>query len=124
MLLSKKSSIFDSIWTQGNHLLSSTFSVFFLSKTQISSQYELFLCSFTHFRCSGEDSPVYRLAGLVEHSGTMRGGHYVAYVRGGQKGKESVWYNISDAHVRQVSLDKVMHSEAYILFYERILTQD
>ncbi|KAF2620102.1 hypothetical protein F2Q68_00038318 [Brassica cretica] len=75
-------------------------------------------------RCSGEDSPVYRLAGLVEHSGTMRGGHYVAYVRGGQKGKESVWYNISDAHVRQVSLDKVMHSEAYILFYERIFTQD
>ncbi|CDY15525.1 BnaA08g28090D [Brassica napus] len=76
-------------------------------------------------RCSGEDSPVYRLAGLVEHSGTMRGGHYVAYVRGGgKKGKESVWYNISDAHVRQVSLDKVMHSEAYILFYERIFTQD
>ncbi|KAJ4866573.1 Ubiquitin carboxyl-terminal hydrolase 2 [Raphanus sativus] len=76
-------------------------------------------------RCSGEAPPVYRLAGLVEHSGTMRGGHYVAYVRGGgQKGKESVWYNVSDAHVRQVSLDKVMHSEAYILFYERFFTQD
>ncbi|KAJ0229736.1 hypothetical protein HA466_0314250 [Hirschfeldia incana] len=77
---------------------------------------------------SGEDPPVYRLAGLVEHSGTMRGGHYVAYVRGGggKKVKESdssssVWYNISDAHVRQVSLDKVLHSEAYILFYERIV---
>nr|VDD59507.1 unnamed protein product [Brassica oleracea] len=80
-------------------------------------------------RCSGEDPPVYRLAGLVEHSGTMRGGHYVAYVRGGggKKVKESdsssssVWYNVSDAHVRQVSLDKVLHSEAYILFYERIV---
>ena len=85
---------------------------------------KLFLLFF-YFRCSGEDPPVYRLAGLVEHSGTMRGGHYVAYVRGGgKKGKESVWYNVSDAHVRQVSLDKVMHSEAYILFYERIFTQD
>ncbi|KAL0732326.1 hypothetical protein Bca4012_008535 [Brassica carinata] len=82
-------------------------------------------------RCSsGEDPPVYRLAGLVEHSGTMRGGHYVAYVRGGGGGKKvkesdssstSVWYNVSDAHVRQVSLDKVLHSEAYILFYERIV---
>ncbi|KAJ4895284.1 Ubiquitin carboxyl-terminal hydrolase 2 [Raphanus sativus] len=83
-------------------------------------------------RCSsGEDPPVYRLVGLVEHSGTMRGGHYVAYVRGGggggKKVKESdsssssVWYNVSDAHVRQVSLDKVLHSEAYILFYERIV---
>ncbi|KAF8081157.1 hypothetical protein N665_0902s0011 [Sinapis alba] len=81
-------------------------------------------------RCSGEEPPVYRLAGLVEHSGTMRGGHYVAYVRGGGKkvkesdSSSSVWYNVSDAHVRQVSLEKVMHSEAYILFYERIFTQD
>ncbi|VVA90012.1 unnamed protein product [Arabis nemorensis] len=79
-------------------------------------------------RCSGEDPPVYRLAGLVEHSGTMRGGHYVAYVRGSQRVKEAesstVWYNVSDAHVRQVSLEKVLHSEAYILFYERILSQD
>ncbi|CAH2038902.1 unnamed protein product [Thlaspi arvense] len=40
-------------------------------------------------RCNGEDPPVYRLAGLVEHSGTMRGGHYVAYVRGGQRAKDT-----------------------------------
>ncbi|XP_010484338.1 PREDICTED: ubiquitin carboxyl-terminal hydrolase 2-like isoform X2 [Camelina sativa] len=78
-------------------------------------------------RCREE--PVYRLAGLVEHSGTMRGGHYVAYVRGGQRVKETessstVWYNVSDAHVRQVSWEKVLHSEAYILFYERIFPQD
>ncbi|AAF40451.1 Ubiquitin carboxyl-terminal hydrolase 2 [Arabidopsis thaliana] len=80
-------------------------------------------------RCSGEDPPVYRLAGLVEHSGTMRGGHYVAYVRGGQRVKETdssstAWYNVSDAYVRQVSLEKVLHSEAYILFYERIFSQE
>ncbi|ESQ36441.1 hypothetical protein EUTSA_v10006716mg [Eutrema salsugineum] len=79
-------------------------------------------------RCNGEDPPIYRLAGLVEHSGTMRGGHYVAYVRGGQKAKDtdssSVWYHVSDSHVRQVSLEKVLHSEAYILFYERIFSQD
>lgn len=52
----------------------------------------------------------------------------MAYVRGGQRVKETdsstVWYNVSDAHVRQVSLEKVLHSEAYILFYERIFPQD
>lgn len=55
----------------------------------------------------------------------MRGGHYVAYVRGGPKitGKEEneedfVWYYASDTHVREVSLKDVLRSEAYILFYE------
>ncbi|KAL6291940.1 hypothetical protein ACE6H2_000082 [Prunus campanulata] len=69
----------------------------------------------------------YRLIGVVEHSGTMRGGHYVAYVRGGERSrgkaeKENnghVWYYASDAHVRQVSLDEVLHCEAYLLFYEK-----
>ncbi|KAL0770884.1 hypothetical protein Bca101_036035 [Brassica carinata] len=32
-----------------------------------------------------EDQPVYMLAGLVEHSGTMGRGHYVAYIRGDDK---------------------------------------
>jgi len=53
----------------------------------------------------------------------------VAYVRGGQRVKETdssstAWYNVSDAYVRQVSLEKVLHSEAYILFYERIFSQE
>lgn len=68
------------------------------------------------------------MVGVVEHSGTMRGGHYVAYVRGGQRNREKVdnkenesstWYHASDAYVRQVSLDEVLRCEAYILFYER-----
>lgn len=58
----------------------------------------------------------------------MRGGHYVAYVRGGQRNcgkgdKEnegSTWYQASDAYVREVSLDEVLRCEAYILFYEKI----
>jgi len=65
------------------------------------------------------------LVGLVEHSGTMRGGHYVAYVRGGHRnsGKENegfTWYQASDAYVREVSLDEVLRCEAYILFYEKV----
>jgi hypothetical protein len=58
----------------------------------------------------------------------MRGGHYVAYVRGGEKSKGkaekesdvSVWYHVSDAYVRSASLDEVLRCEAYILFYEKI----
>lgn len=79
-------------------------------------------------RCADHDNYDYRLVGVVEHLGTMRGGHYVAYVRGGPKNKvkaekESVggvWYHASDAYVREVSLEEVLHCEAYILFYEKI----
>ncbi|XP_028759581.1 ubiquitin carboxyl-terminal hydrolase 2 [Neltuma alba] len=77
-------------------------------------------------RCMSEENHEYRLVGVVEHSGTIRGGHYVAYVRGGQGNKEAdemsencTWYHASDAYVRQVSLKEVLACEAYILFYER-----
>ncbi|XP_045814122.1 ubiquitin carboxyl-terminal hydrolase 2 isoform X1 [Trifolium pratense] len=79
-------------------------------------------------RCINEEKYEYQLVGVVEHSGTMRGGHYVAYVRGGQRNREKVankenesstWYHASDAYVREVSLDEVLRCEAYILFYER-----
>nr|DAD37069.1 TPA_asm: hypothetical protein HUJ06_007710 [Nelumbo nucifera] len=77
-------------------------------------------------RCGGERCD-YSLVGVVEHSGTMRGGHYVAYVRG-RKGRgktnngdgEYTWYYASDAYVREVTLAEVLQSEAYILFYEKL----
>ncbi|CAI9771169.1 unnamed protein product [Fraxinus pennsylvanica] len=71
-------------------------------------------------RCTERDRYVYRLVGVVEHLGTMRGGHYVAYVRSakGENG-DSVWYHASDAYVHEVSLEEVLRCEAYILFYEQ-----
>ncbi|KAG5226696.1 ubiquitin carboxyl-terminal hydrolase [Salix suchowensis] len=79
-------------------------------------------------RCVDTESYVYRLLGVVEHLGTMRGGHYIAYVRGDKrnqgKGDEehggSVWYYASDAHVREVSLEEVLRCDAYLLFYEKV----
>lgn len=85
------------------------------------------LTTFVDPRCLQKEVYQYRLVGVVEHSGTMRGGHYVAYVRGGPKiaGKDKdaedyVWYYASDAYVREVKLEEVLQSEAYILFYEEI----
>ncbi|KAK8480686.1 hypothetical protein V6N11_070951 [Hibiscus sabdariffa] len=76
-------------------------------------------------RCKDADSCIYSLVGVVEHSGTMRGGHYIAYVRG-EKGNgtdtehvSSQWYYASDQHVRQASIEEVLRCEAYILFYEK-----
>ena len=57
----------------------------------------------------------------------MRGGHYVAYVRGGNRRRSSsgeaeegasVWYYANDASVNEVTLDRVLGCDAYILFYE------
>lgn len=78
--------------------------------------------------CIQRDKHKYRLVGVVEHLGTMRGGHYVAYVRGGAKStgkaekenEDSVWYHASDAYTREASLEEVLRCEAYILFYEEI----
>ncbi|CAL0320428.1 unnamed protein product [Lupinus luteus] len=77
--------------------------------------------------CISEENYEYNLVGVVEHSGSMRGGHYVAYVRGGQRngGKADkevegfTWYHASDAYVREASFNEVLRCEAYILFYEK-----
>ncbi|GMI68094.1 ubiquitin-specific protease 2 [Hibiscus trionum] len=77
-------------------------------------------------RCKDADNCIYCLVGVVEHSGTMRESHYIAYVRVGEKesGTDtehvgSQWYYVSDHHVHQASIEEVLRSEAYILFYER-----
>lgn len=81
-------------------------------------------------RPTERDDHIYRLVGVVEHSGSMRGGHYIAYVRGGDSsgGKldkenrqgNTVWYYASDAYVRETTLEEVLRCEAYLLFYEKL----
>ncbi|EFJ07908.1 hypothetical protein SELMODRAFT_2225, partial [Selaginella moellendorffii] len=77
------------------------------------------LLNLSPFLSTSRDGGLYRLVGVVEHSGTMKGGHYVAFVRGGSAGdgKENFWYYISDSDVRRTTLDQVLRSEAYLLFY-------
>ncbi|XP_050187269.1 ubiquitin carboxyl-terminal hydrolase 16 isoform X1 [Myiozetetes cayanensis] len=89
----------------------------------------------------GNTKVLYSLYGVVEHSGTMRSGHYTAYVKmrttnnhlsdlvlRGQSPQaletepvKGQWFHISDTHVQAVSVSKVLSSQAYLLFYERLL---
>ncbi|XP_069700013.1 ubiquitin carboxyl-terminal hydrolase 16/45 isoform X2 [Periplaneta americana] len=104
----------------------------------------------------GQNQVQYALYGVVEHSGTLHGGHYVAYVkvrsplknndprwlflppdpqspkRGMEKDEGGIavggsaepppgkWYFVSDSRVVEVGEERVLRSQAYLLFYERI----
>ncbi|KAK9521153.1 hypothetical protein VZT92_020983 [Zoarces viviparus] len=85
----------------------------------------------------GNTQILYSLYGIVEHSGTMRSGHYTAYVKarpechkppsneltaeGHVEPPRGSWFHISDSCVQPVSESKVQSCQAYLLFYERIL---
>lgn len=58
----------------------------------------------------------YKLYGLVAHSGSLLGGHYVSYIRN----NSDSWFYCSDSHTRSVSWDQVRKCQAYLLFYKRI----
>lgn len=99
---------------------------------------------------AGQNRVLYSLYGVVEHSGSIHGGHYVAYVKvrppldensyrwqflpknqgkidksSGAKGEPveppGKWFYVSDAYVVEVTEDRVLSAQAYLLFYERIL---
>ncbi|XP_058516512.1 ubiquitin carboxyl-terminal hydrolase 45 isoform X3 [Ochotona princeps] len=100
-------------------------------------------CSATCKNVNAGDKVLYGLYGIVEHSGSMRGGHYSAYVKvrtPSRKlsehitGKKSVpdlkecdsesagqWIHVSDIHVQVVPESRALNAQAYLLFYERIL---
>ncbi|CAI2173263.1 9133_t:CDS:2, partial [Funneliformis geosporum] len=82
----------------------------------------------------------YRLYGVVVHLGSLYNGHYIAYVLSrniisddeqpgvsyNDKVKNHItddqrqWIYCSDSSVRPVSIDEVLNSGAYLLFYERV----
>ncbi|XP_030316749.1 ubiquitin carboxyl-terminal hydrolase 30 isoform X1 [Calypte anna] len=72
-------------------------------------------------------SPVYlyRLMAVVVHHGDMHSGHFVTYRRSPASPKSplpvsSQWLWVSDDTVRRASLQEVLSSSAYLLFYERV----
>ncbi|XP_074166327.1 ubiquitin carboxyl-terminal hydrolase 45 isoform X3 [Sminthopsis crassicaudata] len=99
-------------------------------------------CSVTCKNVTSGERVLYGLYGIVEHSGSMRGGHYTAYVkvRTSKKSLDHVvgnknihglkettgastgqWVHVSDTHVQMVPESRALNAQAYLLFYERIL---
>jgi ubiquitin carboxyl-terminal hydrolase 30 len=59
---------------------------------------------------------VYQLAAVVVHTGDAHSGHFITYRRGHHNTK---WYYTSDVEIREVMVDEVLQSTAYMLFYEK-----
>jgi len=68
---------------------------------------------------SEEKQCQYRLYAVVNHSGTLRYGHYTAYGRVGE-GPDRQWFLFNDSSVTKANEAQVVSQEAYILFYERV----
>ena len=55
----------------------------------------------------------YDLFGVINHYGSINSGHYTAII----KNKENKWTLCNDSSVHEIEEKRVMHSNAYILFY-------
>lgn len=67
---------------------------------------------------TSDKSPIYRLYGVVVHLDIMNAafsGHYVCYIKNGQK----KWFKIDDSTVTAVELESVLTKRAYMLLYAR-----
>ncbi|KAK9465423.1 hypothetical protein V1512DRAFT_265864 [Lipomyces arxii] len=62
---------------------------------------------------------VYNLYGVVNHYGSLKGGHYTAYVHKNNKG----WLVFDDSRVAICPREKVVSRDGYVLFYERDMTK-
>uniref|UniRef100_A0A671VVY6 Ubiquitin carboxyl-terminal hydrolase n=1 Tax=Sparus aurata TaxID=8175 RepID=A0A671VVY6_SPAAU len=97
-------------------------------------------CSASCKNLAAGERVLYSLYGIVEHSGSMRGGHYTAYVkvrapqkkaeqhhknlsgaRDASSSSQGQWVYISDTTVQTVPESRVLNSQAYLLFYEEML---
>jgi ubiquitin carboxyl-terminal hydrolase 30 len=62
---------------------------------------------------------LYRLLAVIVHGGDRAsGGHFITYRRGSLRNYHK-WYLTSDHLVKEVSIEEVLSSPAYMLFYDR-----
>lgn len=62
------------------------------------------------------NSDCYCLFAVVNHSGTIETGHYTAYVRQCR----DQWFKCDDHLITRASVQEVLQSEGYLLFYHRL----
>ena len=57
---------------------------------------------------------LFDLYAIVQHQGSLHGGHYIAYIRNLETDE---WFEFNDDDVRKRSWAEVSQIEAYLLFY-------
>jgi len=63
------------------------------------------------------ECPEYKLFGMVNHMGSLSGGHYTANAR---HVRTQVWHNFNDDRVTNIDPGNIDTSSAYLLFLERV----
>ena len=61
----------------------------------------------------------YDLYGVVDHMGSLGGGHYTAACLSSTSDGDGRWYNFNDRHVHAMYPDRIVSRNAYLLFYRR-----
>ena len=80
---------------------------------------DLDLKPFMSGHVNSSNVPVFDLYGVVNHTGSVGGGHYVSYARHPSSGEWN-FFNDSDVYKGDAPLSKPTDgSSVYILFYER-----
>ena len=59
---------------------------------------------------------IYDLYGVVNHYGTMGGGHYTAYC---QNFLNKKWYEFNDSRVSEIGRNDIVSGDSYVLFFTR-----
>lgn len=59
----------------------------------------------------------YQLSGVVCHTGSLRGGHYTAFINSAPNLKR--WFYCSDTNIQPADEEEILRSEPYLLFYEQ-----
>jgi ubiquitin carboxyl-terminal hydrolase 20/33 len=83
--------------------------------TQVDFSVELDLIDFFKDSSDGfiPKETKYELVSVINHYGSLSGGHYTCYTK-----HEREWYLCNDSLVTRSTIDEVLSSEAYVLFYE------
>ena len=55
----------------------------------------------------------YELFGVINHSGSVLGGHYFSYI----KNNNEKWYNYNDNNVNEISINNILGNKNYCLIY-------
>jgi ubiquitin carboxyl-terminal hydrolase 8 len=60
------------------------------------------------------DNCIYELFGIINHEGTIFGGHYFSYI------KKNGWFIFNDTHISEIQVQNIVSDKNYCLFYRKI----